>query len=300
MVFAAAVVPTPNTLVAIVRATMADDIGQAEDLVKAYRVVHGTTPEMMLALSWLGRGALSQEKLDLAERYARETYGLGVAALKSRGMDDEPIFPTAFGASIETLSQIAAGRGQRTDAVAFLNEALAKYGRTSLQKRLQKNINLISLEGTPAPELDTSEYLGARGPTLGELKGKVVLLFFWAHWCSDCKAQGPVIERLVHKYAQQGFVVLAPTQRFGYVANGATASPVEETRYIGEVRAQYYPWLAKIPVTLSERNHERYGVSSTPTLALVDRQGIVRLYNPGLMPEARLDEAIAKLVGQGS
>jgi hypothetical protein len=49
-------------------------------------------------------------------------------------------------------------------------------------------------------------------------------------------------------------------------------------------------------VPVSERTLRQYGVSTTPTLALVDRQGIVRLYRPGNMTEADLDAAIRKLL----
>ena len=292
--------PTPRTVVAMVRAAMATDFGRAEQIVRTYRAAQGVTPEMLLALSWLGRGALAAQKLDMAETYARETYTLGLAELKRRTMDQEDVFPIAFGAAIETLGRVAAERGQRSEAVAFLAGELQTYGGTSLHKRIQKNLNLLSLEGTVAPPLDLSESLGASPPTLVELKGRVVLLFFWAHWCSDCKAQGPILERLNQKYGSQGLVIVAPTQRFGYAAGGVAARPEEENRYIEQIRDSSYAWMARVPVTLNDTNHRRYGVSTTPTLTVVDRAGIVRLYRPGLMPEAELESLIQKLIASTS
>jgi thiol-disulfide isomerase/thioredoxin len=215
-------------------------------------------------------------------------------------MDQEDVFPIAFGAAIETLGRVAAERGQRSEAVAFLAAELQTYGGTSLHKRIQKNLNLLSLEGTVAPPLDLSESLGATLPTLVELKGRVVLLFFWAHWCSDCKAQGPILERLNEKYGSQGLVIVAPTQRFGYAAGGVAARPEEENRYIEQIRDSSYAWMARVPVTLNDTNHRRYGVSTTPTLTVVDRAGIVRLYRPGLMPEAELESLIQKLIASPS
>lgn len=288
--------PTPRTVVAMTRAAMATDFGRAEQIVRTYRAAHGVTPEMLLALSWLGRGALAAQKLDVAESYARETYTLGLAELKRRTMDQEDVFPIAFGAAIETLGRVAAERGQRSEAVAFLAGELQTYGGTSLHKRIQKNLNLLSLEGTVAPALDLSEPLGLAPPTLAELKGRVVLLFFWAHWCSDCKAQGPILERLYQKYASRGLVIVAPTQRFGYAAGGVAARPEEETRYIEQIRDSSYAWMARVPVTLNDTNHRRCGVSTTPTLTVVDRAGIVRLYRPGLMPEAELESLIQTLL----
>lgn len=289
---------TPRTIVAMVRSAMAEDFARAERLVENYRAARGVMPEMLLAKSWLGRGALAAGRLEVAEAHARATYDLGRAELERRTMDQEDIFPIAFGAAIEVLGQAAARQGRRSEAVAFLRGELQTYGATSLHKRIQKNLNLLSLEGTVAPELDRSEPLGGPVPSLAELRGKVVLLFFWAHWCSDCKAQGPMIESLLRQYGSRGFTVVAPTQRFGYAVEGKPAPAADEDRYIADVRRQYYGWMASVPVTLSASNHERYGVSTTPTLVLLDRRGVVRLYRPGLMPEAELDELVRRLLDQ--
>ena len=170
---------------------------------------------------------------------------------------------------------------------------------TQIEKRIQKNLHLLSLEGKPAPPIDVSEHLGPEPPPLDALKGKVVILFFWAHWCADCKAQAPVLASLIAKYGPQGLTVLAPTQRYGYVAGGQSATANEEAGYIDQVRRTYYGVLAGQSVPLSETNHRRYGVSTTPTLVLVDREGIVRLYHPGRMTEEELDPLIRRLVEGG-
>ena len=62
------------------------------------------------------------------------------------------------------------------------------------------------------------------------------------------------------------------------------------------VRDKYYPFLAGVPVPVSAANHQRYGVSSTPTLVILDRQGIVRLYHPGQMTEDELEAQLRPLL----
>jgi thioredoxin-related protein len=52
-------------------------------------------------------------------------------------------------------------------------------------------------------------------------------------------------------------------------------------------------------VPLSDTNHRRYGVSTTPTLVVVDREGVVRLYHPGRMTEEELEPLVRRLVGGG-
>jgi thiol-disulfide isomerase/thioredoxin len=286
----------PAVITDVRAAIKAGDFDAAEKTLAAYRKANGITPDFLEALSWMGRGALAAKDLEAAEKYARETHQLSTAALKTRPLDQEPRLPIALGAAIEVLGQLEAARGARTEAVSYLQRELAAYKGTSIEKRIRKNINLVSLEGQPAPPIDISEYLGPKPPTVAALKGKVVLMFFWAHWCGDCKQQGPILAELAGKYAAQGLVVFAPTQRFGYVAKGREAPPDEELRYIDEIRREFYPVLAGQPVPVSEANHMRYGVSTTPTLVLVDRAGVVRLYNPGRMTLDELEPRVRALL----
>jgi thiol-disulfide isomerase/thioredoxin len=286
-----------SDLVTDVRAAAAShDYARGDALVAAHRARSGVTPEMLVAVSWLGRGALADKRFDAADRYAHQAYDLAQVQLARRPLDQEPQLPVAIGNAVDVLSQVLVERGARSEAVALLTRELTRHRSTSIEKRIQKTLNLLTLEGTVAPPLDLSESLGAALPTLASLKGKVVILFFWAHWCPDCKAQAPILATIATRYAPRGLILVAPTQRYGYVAEGRTAGKDEEKVYIGEIRQTYYPVLAGVPIPLAEANHKRYGVSSTPTLALLDRQGIVRLYHPGRMTEVELDAAIQGLL----
>ncbi len=284
-------------IVPAVRAAIAaGDFAGGESLVDAARARDGVTPAMLEAQSWLGRGALAAGRLDDADRYARETHQQVLELLKARGVDDEPRLPIALGAAIEVQAQVAAARGERGTAVQFLRQELRTYETTSMDKRIQKNINLLSLDGEEPPLLDLSEYLGPAPRQLSDLRGQVVLLFFWAHWCSDCKIQSPMLADLLDQYGPQGLAIVAPTQRFGYAAGGRPVGPNEELAYIAQVRDEHYRFLTNRPVPMSEANHKVYGVSSTPTMVLVGRDGRVALYHPGRMERTDLESAIRTLL----
>jgi thiol-disulfide isomerase/thioredoxin len=266
----------------------------ADSELQQYRAQHGVDAEYLEALSWTARQALAANQLDRAETAAKQTETLALELLKKRSLDAEPHLPIALGAALEVQAQVLAARGQNAQAVALLRRALASYGNTSISPRLHKNLNLLSLTTQPAPALSTSEYLGSRPVPLSQLRGSPVLLFFWAHWCGDCKYEGPIIARLSSEFATKGLTVLAPTQLYGYAAKGEDAKPKEEIAYIGEVWQHYYPGLQSVPVPISKANFTNYGASTTPTLVLVDRKGRVALYHPGLMQYDDLRGAIEK------
>jgi thiol-disulfide isomerase/thioredoxin len=287
----------PGAIIKDVRDAIAQgQFERGEALIAEYRKASGITPEMLEALSWLGRGALAKKQYDQAERYARETYQLCVAELRKRPLDQEKNLPIALGASIEVQAQVMAGRGARDQGVEYLKSELKKFYATSIRTRLQKNVHLLDLEGKPAPPLETKPYLGAAPPALAALRGKPVVLLFWAHWCGDCKYQAPLLAKLRAEFAPSGLTVLGPTQHYGYVARGEEAAPDVETKYIDEVRKSAYGALEGMPVPLSEENFRSWGASTTPTLVFIDRQGKVVEYHPGKMTEAELRASLEKIV----
>jgi cytochrome c biogenesis protein CcmG/thiol:disulfide interchange protein DsbE len=277
------------TMVDTVRSYVAQhNFDAAERQVREYRTHSGVTPELAEAVSWIARGQLDAKNYPRADAYATETRKLSETLLQKRKLDAEPLLPIALGASIEVHAQTLAAQGARSEAVAFLGDQAKLFAGTSIMERIRKNLNLLSLEGKPAPELDEGEWLGSKPPSLASLRGHPVLLFFWAHWCTDCRAEAPLIADLQRIYGPKGLAVMGPTKLFGYAVNGEDAAPAVEKPYIDRVRLQFYGMLPNMRVPLSAANFQAYGASTVPTIVLIDSAGIVRLYHPGVMPEAEL------------
>ena len=255
-------------------------MASADRAVRAARAQTGATPEVAAALSWLARGALETHQLDRADSYAAETQKMALALLGMRRIDNDPYLPIAVGAAIEVHARVLAARGEIPEALEYLRQQVKAWHGTSIEERISKNINLLSLEGKPAPPLE--------GVSLTALRGKAVLLFFWAHWCSDCKGDVPVIAAVAKRFGPQGLALIGPTRLYGYVAGGDPAGPDVEKRYIEQVRRQYYAPLGAFADPVSEANFQAYGASTTPTIVLLDRRGVVRFYHPGAVTEAEL------------
>jgi thiol-disulfide isomerase/thioredoxin len=220
-----------------------------------------------------------------------------VRRLKNADLDSEPTLVSALGASIEVLAHLKVRRGRRSDAIRFLKRELEEYGITSIGIRIRKNLNLLTMEGQAAPELEITEWLGPKPPALSKLHGRPVLIFFWAHYCDDSRAQCGVLVHLREEFGSSGLVLIGPTCRYGYFDEGRREPALrrQETQHIQEVLDQYYSSLPGLPIPISERNFDVYGVSTTPTLVLIDRAGIVSLYHPGKTSYKDLAPKVRKL-----
>jgi thioredoxin-related protein len=80
------------------------------------------------------------------------------------------------------------------------------------------------------------------------------------------------------------------------MAGGEEAPRAEEVKYIETVWQKHYAQIAGMTVPVSEENFNAWGASTTPTLVLINKRGIVRLYHPGKMPLEELQTRVSALL----
>lgn len=135
---------------------------------------------------------------------------------------------------------------------------------------------------SPAPDF-TLETLAGETVTLSELKGKKVILNFWATWCPPCKAEMPHMESFYSKLTDEDQVEL--------IAVNVTES---ERRGIGEVETFVDSYELSFPIPLdktAEVTH-KYGVMSMPTTYMIDTQGRIAQKVIGPLDEKTLNELV--------
>ncbi len=123
-------------------------------------------------------------------------------------------------------------------------------------------------EKTSLPKLGTAainfNFQDLKGQTwsLDKVKGKVVLLRFWADWCPYCRYEMPIIEKYYRKLNKEGFVVLAVNVKQSAEVALAFTAQLDVT----------FP----VPLDPEGKMAKRYGVYAIPTNFLIDREGIIR------------------------
>ena len=134
--------------------------------------------------------------------------------------------------------------------------------------------------GSRAPEIGLRDTNG-RQVRLSSLRGKVVLVDFWASWCGPCRQEMPFLERLHDEYADQGLVIV-----------GVNIDTEE-----GNMRR----FLRRTPVSfrvVHDGNHrvaDRYNPPRMPSSFLIDQRGVVRYVHEGFRaPDARAIERQVK------
>lgn len=114
----------------------------------------------------------------------------------------------------------------------------------------------------PSPQISnkydfTLESMQGDKVTLSALKGKVVILDFWATWCPPCRAAIPKLIELYNKYQNQGFLIL-----------GIALDEKEEVVKLSKEMGINYPILFDDKVT-----SKNYEIQSIPTLFVIDKKG---------------------------
>ncbi|MEP6568851.1 MAG: TlpA disulfide reductase family protein [Acidobacteriota bacterium] len=310
--------------------------GENAQLARAVVVLHGTRqnliPEAEHAVAdyaqnqpqnlveWFSMETLIAESLQKAKNYAgvlrhsQEMLKVAKLILADKTINsfrrDDLLFK-----AIAFMSDAYVQSGKKSEALAAITElrklaiAIPSGGLLRLA-----NIQMAALDGsidlrgifnealpasaTPLPELVAMQWIDQAPVKLSDLRGRVVLLDFWAPWCGPCRYTFPRLQRWHESYKSKGLVILGVTNYTGDI-DGRRATHPEELAYLRTFKKQQ-----RLPygfvVADSSINEMNYGVFSIPMSFLIDRRGNVRFIamGAGEAEIAGLGKMIEKVIGE--
>jgi cytochrome c biogenesis protein CcmG, thiol:disulfide interchange protein DsbE len=137
-----------------------------------------------------------------------------------------------------------------------------------------------------APRVDLEKLDGSGTMSLASLRGKIVVLNFWASWCGPCKDEAPLLQEISLQYADQGVVVL------GIDSQDATSD--------GRAFADHYHLTYPLLHTAGSDLSHRWGVTGYPETFLIDRGGRVVRHFPGAVSGSDVTDALKPLLAKAS
>jgi peroxiredoxin len=204
--------------------------------------------------------------------------------------------------SIAVAASERIGQKRKAEEVNRLIMEVDAEQRPELRLIYESELAAARLVGTSAPELDVLRWVEQKdgGPrSLGELRGKVVLLDFNAMWCWPCAAAFPRQRQFLSKYASKGFEILGVTKLYGRSDREESLSRDQEIKSLQAYKARHQ---ISYPIAVGKMddvtNEERYRVTGIPTMILIDRSGRVRYVKRGVGEYRNLEKQIEKLVAE--
>jgi thiol-disulfide isomerase/thioredoxin len=235
-----------------------------------------------------------------AAPHARETYAAALQVVSLAKTDSQQRDATIFGAGA-LLATTLTGAGRRAEALAVIQEMRARalafpsarLYREATEFLLEQGEHIdappavAGVEASAPPEIKVSEWIDQTPVTLASLRGKVVLLDFWATWCGPCRVSMPKISAMSRRYRDRGLVVIGLTE-FEGEADGRQLTRPQEIDYLRQFKRRQNISYG-FGVSDGKENGINYSVVTIPTAVLIDRRGRVRF----LTVSSNEDEAAA-------
>lgn len=186
--------------------------------------------------------------------------------------------------------------GRKPAALAYyqavMNEASRDFGdkgaQNEIKARLKKRERHYALLGNIAPEFPAyDQWFPGKPRTFADMRGKVILLDFWAIWCQPCFDAFPSLIEWDQDFKREGLEIIGVTRYYGEV-NGLSADEQHEAEFLKGFRIR-----ERLPydfvVAKGQAIQNLYGATALPTAVLIDRKGIVRHIEVGTS-RSRLSE----------
>lgn len=244
--------------------------------------------DFMQAMNLLSTNKLTAD--DVKDYINNTAYPMAGMQMALSAFGNRPEFASVH----RSTAALLAKKYPNHEYVAEYNNFVTMVEKAGTQSQTTEAIQV----GMPAPEI-TMKSPDGKKMSLSDLKGKVVLLDFWASWCGPCRKANPHVVEVYQKYKDKGFTVYSVSLD-GIDSRSKARYPTEE-QFQAALEQSKKSWLAAIekdqliwPYHVSDLNKwetqaaRMYGVSGIPKTFLIGRDGKIAAVNPRFTLEEEL------------
>jgi thiol-disulfide isomerase/thioredoxin len=171
-------------------------------------------------------------------------------------------------------------------------------GKPAMLANLDSREVFRAVLNQPAKDLEMAYVVSGPKVNLAALRGRVVLLDFFAHWCGPCIADFPIVRDMQTRFASEGLTVLGLTGVYGYYQGQKPLTAAEEVQRMQDHFVKEYQVTWPMIFGVTKVNEKNYGVSYIPHIVLIDRAGVVRFAKVGSGDARELEQEIRKLLAE--
>ncbi len=199
------------------------------------------------------------------------------------------------------LAVIAKEEGNLEKAKKLLTDGIASTKDEGNIALVKKSLEQLDYYGKPAFPINTGIWVNSTPLKLEQLKGKVVVLFFWAPWCPSCRALTPFIVDIYEKMKNRDFALIAGTRLYGTyrddVLNKGKVTKEEEielTKKYIERKKLPYP----IVIVDDKTVYAPYKIPGIPMVVFINKKGEITFTRIGSGGEKFIADRIEKLLAE--